>query len=327
MNVLAIVPDLQSASCRFRVRQYREPLSRDGIDLRVAALGSGGRERRRRFDRAGDFDAVLVHRCLLNPFDFRRLRRAARRLVFDFDDALMYRDSNSPRRLSWQRRAGFRRMISEADLVIAGNEYLAGLASRGSGAVRVLPTPVDLAPFPDRPQKGRGMVVGWMGTKSNFIYLGLVEEPLRNLSRARPGFVFQVISDGLPALSDVPLVPQRWSLQSEVRDLLGFDVGIMPLLDDEWTRGKCALKILQYFAAFLPVICSPVGTNCEVVKDGVSGIFARSPREWEEGIAGLLDSPERRETMGLSGRRLVEEKYSLAVVAPRFAALLRENKQ
>jgi len=320
---LALVPDPRAPSCRFRIRQYREPLSREGIDLTIADLGPGGRERRRLFDQAGDFDAVVVHRKLFNPLSLRRLRRRSRRLIFDFDDAIMFRDSNSPRRSSWQRRFAFRRMISQADLTIAGNDYLAGLASRGGGRVRVQPTPVDLALFPARPGGGGGRVVGWMGTKSNFLYLRLVSEPLRNLSRARPGLVFRVISDGVPALPGVPVAAERWSLLTEARDLAAFDVGIMPLIDDEWTRGKCAFKILQYFAASLPVVCSPVGTNREVVSEGVNGRFARSSREWEDALGALLESPETRERMGRAGRRLVEERYSLAVMAPRFAALLR----
>ncbi len=266
---------------------------------------------------------MLVQRKLLNRFDRRRLRRKARRLIFDFDDAVMFRDSNSPRRSSWVRRAGFRRMISGADLVIAGNEYLADLARLGGVPVRVLPTPIDLSPFPDRPREGGGEVVGWMGTRSNFVYLRAVEEPLRSLSRARPGFVFRVVSDGRPELSGVSLACPPWSQESEVRDLRGFDVGIMPLLDDEWTRGKCALKILQYFAACLPVVCSPVGANREAVSEGVSGFFARSSREWEERIGELLDSPGQRREMGRAGRRTVEERYSLSTLAPRFAALLR----
>ncbi len=270
---------------------------------------------------------MLVHRKLLNPFDFRRLRRKARRLIFDFDDALIYRDSNSPRRFSLSRRAGFRRLVSGVDLVIAGNEYLADLARPQGRPVRVLPTPVDLAPFPDRPAGEQSEVVGWMGTKSNFVYLRLAEEALRRLSRSRPGFVFRTVSDGDPALPGVRLDARRWSLESEVRELRGFGLGIMPLFDDEWARGKCALKILQYFAAFLPVVCSPVGANREAVSEGISGRFARSPGEWEEAIVSLLRSPEERARMGRAGRRLVEERYALLVLAPRFAALLRGEEE
>ncbi|MCX6348912.1 MAG: glycosyltransferase family 4 protein [Candidatus Aureabacteria bacterium] len=323
MNVLAIVPDLRAPSCRFRVRQYLEPLKSEGIVLEIAGLGRPGRERRRLFERARDFDAALVHRKLLNYFDFRRLRRSARRLIYDFDDAVMFRDSNSPRRTSRVRLSSFRRMAGGSDLVIAGNEYLAAFARPLNARVHVLPTPVDLSRFPDRPAPGAGTTAGWMGTKSNFIYLGLAEEALRRLTRSRPGFVFAAISDEAVEMPGIAVVRKEWSLEDEVNDLRKFDVGIMPLFDDEWAKGKCALKILQYFAAFLPVVCSPVGTNREVVSEGVNGFFARDPRKWEEKIKILLDSPETREKMGRAGRRLVEEKYALSVVAPRFAVLLR----
>ncbi|MFH1037891.1 MAG: glycosyltransferase family 4 protein [PVC group bacterium] len=324
MNILALVPDRNAPSCRFRVDQFVRPLAGEGISLEIVELGRGGEDRRKSLKAAADFDGVVLHRKLLNRSDFRTLRRLARRLIYDFDDAVMFRDSNARRLESRMRRRKFQRLVSGADLVIAGNEYLRRWAAPHCHKVAVIPTAVDLSPFPPAPVGGTGGTIGWMGTGSNFVYLSLVESVLESLIRSRPGVSFQVVSDAKPVFRGLPAGVKKWSRDEEVPDLTGFDIGIMPLLDDPWAAGKCALKILQYSAAFLPVVCSPVGANREVIRDGVNGYFARVPSEWRRRLEDLLDSAERREEMGRAGRKIVEEGYSVSVMAPRLCRALRE---
>ncbi len=324
MNILVLVPDRNAPSCRFRILQFLGPLAAVGITLSVADLGKGGDERGGILESAADFDAVILHRKLLNRFDFHRLRRRARRLIYDFDDAVMFRDSNARRLRSRMRWRKFRRLVAGADLVIAGNEYLRGLAAPRCRKVAVIPTAIDLTPFPEDPAPGAGTTIGWMGTGSNFIYLSLIEAALSSLIRSRPGVSFQIVSDARPLLPGVPVMVKKWTRDEEVSDLTGFDIGIMPLFDDPWAEGKCALKILQYSAAFLPVVCSPVGANREVIREGVNGFFARSPEEWRRRLEELLDSAPLREEMGRAGRKIVEERYSVAILAPRMEKLLRE---
>jgi len=324
MNILALVPDLEAPSCRFRVLQYVKPLLAAGIRLQAMELARDKASRRRALEAASEFDAVLLHRKLLNRFDYRILRKRSRRLIYDFDDAVLFRDSNSARHNSRMRRKKFMRLAAGADLVIAGNEYLSGIAGRWTRNCRVIPTVIDLAPFPDHPSAGPGKVIGWMGTKSNFIYLRQILPALRSLAGRGDDLTFKVVSDAEPDFPDVPVVYKKWSLQDEVPDLLSFDLGIMPLVSDPWSRGKCALKIIQYFAAFLPALSSPVGSNLLLVREGLNGYFARSPREWEERIEEILTSSRRREKMGIAGRRLVEEKYSLEVMVPKMVEALRQ---
>lgn len=324
MNILVLVPDLEAPSCRFRVLQYVKPLLAEGIRLRLLELNRDKIRRRRALESAADFDGVFLHRKLLNRFDYRILRRRARKLIYDFDDAVIFRDSNAARPNSRMRRKKFQRLVTGADLVIAGNEYLSELAGRWTRRPRIIPTVVDLTPFPAEPAPGPGTVIGWMGTKSNFIYLNRILPALRSLSRRNKDIKFKVVSDGVPDLPGIPLIVKRWSLQDEVLDLVSFDLGIMPLISDPWARGKCALKIIQYFAAFLPVVSSPVGSNLSLVKEGINGCFARSPGEWESKIEELLASRQKREEMGQAGRRLVEEEYSLSVMVPRMVEALRQ---
>lgn len=325
MNILVLVPDKNEPSCRFRILQFIKPLEAFGIALKVVELSRRIDQRRAALDSAAGFDAVLLHRKLLNRFDYARLRRQARRLIYDFDDAVMFRDSNASRLPSRMRQVKWKRLASGADLVIAGNPYLARFAASCNRNVRVIPTVVDLTPFPREPVPGDGTTIGWMGTGSNFIYLSLVRNPLEALIRDHPEVIFKVVSNKTPDLPEIPVVSKRWSRADEVADLTGFDIGIMPIFADSWTEGKCAFKILQYFAAYLPVVCSPVGANKEVVRERVNGYFASSPEEWRENLEKLLASAEKREEMGRSGRKLVEEKYSLAVMAPQLARILREN--
>ena len=323
MNILTLVPDLKAPSCRFRVLQYIKPLGELGIDLHVTELPKERGKRRDLFRTAGDFEAVFIHRRLLSGLDYRCLRKHARRLILDFDDAVMFRDSNAARLNSRRRAKRFQRLAGGVDLVLAGNDYLAGWAGRYNPRVVIIPTVIDLTFYPSSPHRGRGRILGWMGTKSNFIYLDLLSGVISPLSKKYSEIKLKVVSDSDYYLPGVEVINKKWALSEEVEDLLGFDLGIMPLTDDDWTRGKCALKIIQYFAAFLPVVCSPVGTNQAVVREGTNGYFARSTEEWVDRLDTLLSSPEKRDEMGRAGRRLVEERYSLSVMVPRLAETLR----
>lgn len=324
INILALVPDEQAPSCRFRIRQFIRPLAGEGIALEVEGLGRDLQERRRSLRRAARFAAVILHRKLLRRVDFRRLRRHSRRLIYDFDDAVIFRDSNAPGFYSRARRLRFRRLAAGADLVLAGNEYLQEQArAAGAGRPVVFPTVVDTDAITPRPPAAKQKVIGWMGTSSNFVYLSTLVAPLRDLLSSRPDLVFRVIADRPPELNGLEVDFHRWKERDETEDLAGFSIGVMPLFDDPWTRGKCALKLLQYGAAGLPAVASPVGANLSVIRDGVNGYFAAGPEQWSSRIGQLLDSAEQRERMGRAARRLVEEKYSLSAAAVRLAEIIR----
>ncbi len=323
INILALVPDEQAPSCRFRIRQFAGPLAEEGIALEVRELGRTRPERKQALNRSTEFAAVILHRKLLRRGDFRRLRRLSRRLIYDFDDAVIFRDSNASGFHSRARRRRFRRLAAGADLALAGNEYLRRQAQEAGARTLVLPTVVDTDAITPRPPVAKGKVIGWMGTASNFVYLSTLIAPLRALLSSRPDLVFRVVADRPPELDGLPVEYRPWTQARETEDLVGFTVGVMPLLDDPWTRGKCALKLLQYGAAGLPAVASPVGANLSVIRDGVNGYFAEGAEQWRLRLEELLDSPEVRERMGRAARGLVEEKYSLAAAAPRLAEIIR----
>jgi glycosyltransferase involved in cell wall biosynthesis len=321
-RLLLLGAGLDAASWRFRVEQYLPHLRALGIRADVGELRAPLPQRLRVLSAAARYDAVCVHRALLAPFEHRWLRRCAPRYVFDFDDAIMLRDSAAARQRSWQRRRRFARMVRGAGAVVAGNAYLAAWAQRYRVDATTIPTAVDLGSFAGDGAGASGAVVGWIGTRSNLLYVRTVVPALRRLSARRPEMRIKIVCDGELAADGLPLTNEPWSRGGETAALRSFQVGIMPLPDDPWTRGKCAVKILQYFAARLPAVCSPVGANLEVVEHGGSGYFASTADEWVARIDELLGDAALRRRFGEHGRAVVEQRYSTEVVLPQLLRVL-----
>ena len=323
-RVLFLVAGAGEASCRFRVLQYLPHLQRRGIATHVADLHVPLGRRRRLLLSAAEYDVVCVHRVLLTAIEQRWLQRVAPRYIFDFDDAIMFRDSQRQRFVSWQRRHRFARMVAGAHRVIAGNRYLADAAFRYTDRVTVIPTAIDLTPYPNPPHRSRDPVIGWIGTRANLMYLRAVLPALARLSRTRPEITLKIVADDFFDGPHLRIIKKPWSLEDEVADVTSFQVGIMPLPDDPWTRGKCAVKILQYFAAAVPVVCSPVGTNLDVVEHGRSGYFATADDEWVNYLDDLLGNAERRTQFGAAGRETVRQRYSIEATLDALITALLE---
>lgn len=322
-RILFLVSGRNEVSCRFRVLQYVPYLQRMGIHAEVADLSASAGARWKILRSATGYDSVCIHRAFLSPLEQRCLCRVARGYIFDFDDAIMFRDSSHRRFESWQRRRRFRRMVAGARTVIAGNSYLAQWASRFGERVTVIPTSIDLSPYPERrAEPGGEPVIGWIGTRINLMYLRAIVPALRRLARKRPDVKLKIVSDGLLDVVGIPVTNERWSLADEVADIASFHVGIMPLPDDPWTRGKCAVKILQYFAAAVPVVCSPVGTNLEVVEHGQSGYFAATEDDWVARLDELLGNAQQRKQFGQAGRDTVQRRYAIESTVDQFVKAL-----
>lgn len=321
-SVLFLVTEAQGASARFRVLQYLPRLRALGIAAEVEVLGPSLRTRLRSLAKAARFRTVVVHRALLTPPEWWRLRVAAPGYLYDFDDAILFRDSAATRFDSRQRRARFRRMVTGAAGVIAGNDYLAGLARPYNVGVTVIPTAIDPAAY-DVPSDPAGEpVIGWIGTAINLMYLRPLLPALAKVRVGGRGAKLKIVCDSFVEHPGLEVVRKRWNVADEARDLLSCQIGIMPLPDDPWTRGKCALKILQYFAARRPVVCSPVGSNLSVVEQGRSGYFASEADEWRSRLEELLADAGQRRTFGLRGRETVESRYSVEESFAKLCAVL-----
>lgn len=280
----------------------------------VAALARLGQLRDLRAD-----DVVIFQRPMteLPVVALERWAGRGRKTIFDFDDAIFER--------RWGARAKFRRLVGLVDRVVAGNRYLAAAAA-APDKTSIIPTAVDTERFtapPVPPVRGREVVVGWTGLSGNFHQLAHRAAAIGRALK-RTGARFVIISDRPPtralAALDATFVP--WRPESEVEDLARVDIGVMPLPDGPYERGKCAFKLLQYMALGRPGVASPVGANADVVTDGVDGLLPDGDDAWEEALVRLIEEPPLRQQMGAAARRRVESAYSLAAVAQQYRSLI-----
>ena len=334
----------QAASTRYRLGQYGPGLRTDGIELHIKPL-LGDEYLRCAF--AGEtygikkliidymsrlaslmkqkrYDLVIVQAELfpLLPGGIEsRLLRVP--YIYDFDDAffLKYRQDRF-RRISFLLKDKFAPVLSHAAAVLAGNHYLADYAKQLNSATTFLPTVVDTDRYVPLASKLDDMfTVGWIGSPSTSVYLSALALPLAQLGREGP-VRFVVVGGHCEAIDGVEVVNLPWEEATEVRLINTFDVGVMPLFDDEWARGKCALKLIQYMACGVPVIASPVGANLEVVNDSC-GLLARDSDAWLGALRRLRDDRALRRDMGVAGRQRIEQYYSLGTALPVMGNVIR----
>ncbi|MGH9884506.1 MAG: glycosyltransferase family 4 protein, partial [bacterium] len=278
--------------------------------------------------RASRFDAAYVFRegALMGPAIAERLlARSGVPYVYDFDDAVWVRYvSPANSYYSYLRFPGKTATLCRlATHVIAGNAYLQDYALAHNPRVSVVPTTIDTVQYQIVSRRvATRPVIGWTGSYSTVQYLALVRPALERL-RARHDFRFVVVGGTGFAAAGVEVEHRPWVSTSEVEDLSDFDVGIMPLPDAVWERGKCGAKALQYMGLGIPVVVSPVGANTDIVRNDVNGCLASTTEEWEAALERLLLDPALRERLGREGRRTVEARYSALVHAPRVAAIFK----
>ncbi len=309
----------------FKSPELHELLSRPGHVRRKARLAARDFRRRARLLRSvGDYDLIYIYNeaALLGPPVFERLiRRAGVPIVYDFDDAIFLPYTYVSPASGYLRLLKFplktRAICRLAAHVIVGNSYLADYARQVNESVSVIPSTIDTVKYTVAGQGSHSgpPVIGWTGSYSTYQYLDGLRGTLQELARREP-FKLRVVGSGDYRMKGVEVESVRWNPRTEVEDLRPIDIGIMPLPDDRWTRGKCGMKALQYMALGIPAVCSPVGTNRSIIEDGHNGFFAGDEDEWIDRLTRLLHSPTLRKQMGLAGRETVEAKYSAEVQVP-----------
>lgn len=333
-RVAAFTGGVDIASARFRVRAYLPYMAGTGVALTEYASHAGQYPPRGLWRRPGwagcrvgealvdavrsrRSDLVLFQRELLSTFVtveplFRRPR------VLDVDDAIWLHP----------RGAFALKLARHCDAIICGNPYLADYFSRSKRPVFILPTGVDVARFMPRTSAGGArLLIGWSGTSGNLGFLEALDRPLAIVLKMHADARLRVVCDRPPEFKEIPrekIDYVRWSADVEVAALQDLTVGLMPLEDNPWTRGKCAFKMLTYMGCGVPVVVSPVGMNGTVLAQERVGFAARSDGEWVEALDVLLRDRDMAARMGRTGRALVERFYSLAKLAPRFAKILKE---
>jgi glycosyltransferase involved in cell wall biosynthesis len=331
----------RSPSQRYRFEQYFEFLNQNGFVCKLSNLLDENDDRifygngnvlqkffitlkgsfKRLFDvlDARKYDIILVQReafMTYTTFFERQFSKSKAKLVYDFDDSLWLLDtSEANQKWEWMKSPNkTSRIISLSDLVFAGNNYLANYAKQFNTNVVVIPTTIDTALFKRQSnyQENEKVTIGWSGSHTTIKHFESAIPFLRRLKeKYQNNICFKLMGDPAYSNAELDIIGIPWSNENEVAILESFDIGIMPLPQDEWVKGKCGLKGLSYMSLEVPTIMSAVGVNPEIIRDGVNGFLANDENEWFEKLSLLIDDFELRKKIGKAGRLTVLERYSV----------------
>jgi predicted glycoside hydrolase/deacetylase ChbG (UPF0249 family) len=357
MKVLFIVPyPTEGASNRVRIEQYLKYLDENKIQYRLRPFVSHnfyqilyqkGHTLKKVFHflastlnrlldifRARHYDVVFIHREAF-PFGPPWLEKAIAlvnpNIVFDFDDAIFLEEASTPHlyvgRLKEPQK--FYKILNMSKQVVAGNDYLASFALNYTKNVSVIPSSIDVDLYQPNNEKrlkkssAEPFIIGWIGSITTQAYIDEIRPLFGRLARRFPNVEFLFIGadyevDGLPTVS------KPWSLDREIDDLNEIDIGIMPMPDTSWTKGKCGFKAILYMSMGIPAVCSPVGVNKQIIKHGVNGFLPETIDEWEECIAQLISSPDLRGTLAREGLKTVGREYSTQANYRKFLGVLEK---
>jgi len=351
MKVLALTRyERLGASSRVRFLQFLPFLKKSGIEVSVSALFSNyyveqlQLGRKPIFDISNSFIKRIIIILKTKNIDVLWIEKDClpwipywlecillskfKCIVIDYDDAVFhfYEDHKNfiIRKLLTNKH---RNLIRNASLVIVGNSYLENYAEKaGAKTICLLPTVIDIERYPENNflhnDNSKLLKVGWIGNYGTAKYLKPLSQVFKRISNESYA---QFIAIGIdPIQLDLPMLGVPWSESSEVESLGGLDVGIMPLPNETFEKGKCGYKLIQYMACSLPVIASPVGVNNDIVKDGINGFLVQSEEEWYQAINMLLSNFSLRQRMGRSGREMVLRNYCTKIIEPKLVVALEK---
>lgn len=317
MRVVFLIQGRQVAASRYRVLQYLPFLEAGGIEPVVFEFPRSLGAWLSLYGQLRTADILFVQRKRLPLSALALLKGRGKRIIYDFDDAVMFKDSLSEKPFSLRRRMSFQRMLRFSDLVIAGNRFLKGEAQKYHGNVQVLPTPIDADRYRAKEYRETKTVnIGWIGSSSTIRYMESHKNVWEALGRKYPHVTLTIICDTFMETTMIPLRKVRWSYDTEIDDLHHLDIGVMPLFMDLWSEGKCGFKIIQYLGVGIPAVCTPVGINRDVVDDGANGFWAVKHEEWLEKLSRLIEDPDLRMKMGRAGREKIMQHYTVQKCAP-----------
>lgn len=273
------------------------------------------------------YDVILVYRAaaIVGPAFLEKLiKLSGRPIIYDFDDAIFLTHTSETNKLfGWAKFAGKTASICRlSNAVTVGNAWLADYAIQNNRNVTIIPSSVDTNIYvPQEKKSNEKIVVGWTGSSTSQTHLEMFAPFLREIAQKHP-IELHVHSDRSPELPDIPFIWHQWKPETEVEIISNFDIGIMPMPEDEWSLGKCSMKALLYMSLGVPTICSDIGMNREVIKDGENGYLAKSKEEWHQAIEKLVNDAVLRKRMGAKARQSVLDNYSMKQCAELFAQVV-----
>ncbi len=349
---IAPYPHAQAPSQRFRFEQYIPALKEAGYEVEVkpflsekdwAPLYKQGSFIRKGWSmfrsfmkrwalmtKIRRFDYVFIHReaSMIGPpiFEFIIAKVLRKKYIYDFDDAIWlpnYSQSNAKfHRLKAYGKV--KKIIRWADTVVVGNAFLAEYARQFNENVQIIPTTIDLDKVHNQVTKHEKDLIriGWTGSHTTMEYLPLLVPTLKELEKEYP-IKFRVISNHPPNIDLACLEYVKWNKETEIEDLAAIHIGVMPLIDSIWAKGKCGFKGLQYMSLEIPSVMSAVGVNPEIVEDGVNGFLCEKEDDWKRILLQLIQDLELRKTIGKTGHQTVKERYSVAANTPNYLSLFQ----
>jgi glycosyltransferase involved in cell wall biosynthesis len=282
--------------------------------------------------KARNYDIVFIQReaFYLGTTIFEYLlSKTKAKLIFDFDDSIWLSNvSDANQKLNWLKNPGkTSKIIEYSDLVFAGNKYLQNYALAYNKNVLIIPTTIDTYEYKKKsPFSCEDIIcIGWSGSITTIQHFEHAIPFLRIINeKYKKRVKFKVIGDSSYKNEELGITGTKWDKKSEINELSAIDIGIMPLPDDEWAKGKCGLKGLQYMALEIPTIMSPVGVNSEIIIDGENGFLASTNEDWVQKISLLIENPELRQKLGTAGRQTVIEKYSVESQKDNYIRIFNE---
>lgn len=327
MKVLFLLTKRQPPSSRLRVMNCLDIYRAAGVEPTVLPIPSSLIDRIRMLQAVAQNDVVLIQKkTSFHPVELALMRRLNPRIIFDMDDAVMLHELEHHKPLTGKNLIKFIRTVNHCAAVVAGNRFLAAFAEPNCKRVYELPTPIDTQRYElkDYSTHSDKVIIGWVGVRGNLHYLKRLEPVFQKLCAEFPNVYLKIVSNDFIDMDGVRIIKERWALDTEIESLRSFDIGIMPLDDTLWARGKCGYKILQYMGVGVPAVASPVGINSEFIRQGETGFLASSSEDWHKALKALVAEHKMRQEFGLKGRCLVEQYYSQDYFSAQYLKVFRE---
>ncbi len=325
MKVLFIYQDNKMPSSRIRVLNLLPEIQEGGIHAEALVYPKNISEKIRLFKNIGQFDIIYLQKKLPSPVEAKLFKSLSKRLIFDFDDAIYYKDDSHPFFESSSRQIKFKSIVRGADLIIAGNRILADYARQFNRKVISVPSAVETRGVPrkDYTVENENFIIGWVGGKGNLHHLEILSKTFQKLAQHNRIQVNIICNDTIkiPGV-EINFIP--WELETQGTEIARFDVGIMPLPSNKWTEGKCAYKALQYMAAAVPPVVSDVGISRDIVGHGREGFVVSSADGFFDAIETFINNKDQRREMGENARKKAETYFSVEVVGKSLADVLKK---
>ncbi len=338
MNILILtVGPRTRASARYRAFMYIPYLSSSGFNVSVLTpatkpsnpihrLFSRYQEERNILNTARNSDIIFIQKRLFRKKFIQKLKKKCGILIYDFDDIIhKTHDNHWSKSTEKKIRRRFETICKASSLIIAGNSYLSTIASQFNNNIKILPTVVDASKYIQKQHfDSKNINIGWIGQPNNFDALEEISSVFTKIHLSHPEANLLIISKGTPDLLGISIYSSDWSEDTEVDSLQKVDIGIMPMSNNEWSKGKCGLKAIQYMAAGIPVVCSKIGANIDIVRDNIDGYLVSNDDEWYFQLEKLISDIELRKKLGNSGRDRVQSLFCISSSSKLLINWLRE---